>query len=239
MKKCLLIILATLLTTSVLTGCVRKNPLPKPNNVLEQSGEVDPPNASAVYEKLIAYKTENYSEQSVADFNVVLASTPNELTELLAASADVTVSTDDENYDFITTTIRLSANELYCQYMGEELIFYAPISKKSRPCNELDVDGEMMYEFSCFVDLQVSYSINSPKLVTVAERDNTLLTFKAEMQNYLNGLSKTEITDGNIKTTLTSKATELANSLSTENMALSCDISLIEISNAGAEVILQ
>lgn len=33
-----------------------------------------------------------------------------------------------------------------------------------------------------------AYSINAPKLVTVAERDRALLTFKEEMQKYLNGL---------------------------------------------------
>lgn len=54
------------------------------------------------------------------------------------------------------------------------------------------------------------------------------------MQNYLNGLSETEITDGNIRTKLMDKATELANNLFTEKKKLlSCEISLIEISGAG------
>lgn len=216
MKKYLSIIFATLLTVSALTGCASSN-------------------TSAAYEKLIAYKTENYSGQSVADFNTALAPTPDELTELLAAQADVigTISSDDKNYDFFTTTVDFSAHELYCEHMGEEVAFFAGISKMSRPCNYLDEDGETVYEFSCFVDLQVPYSINSPELLTVAERDNTLLTFKEEMQNYLNGLSEAEITDGNIRTKLMDKATELANSLSTEKMKLlSCEIFLININGA-------
>ena len=70
--------------------------------------------------------------------------------------------------------------------------------------------------------------------MSVAERDKVLLTFQQEMQNYLNGLSETEITNDNIKKTLTDKATELANRLSTENMQLlSGDIYMIE--SYGAE----
>ena len=66
-----------------------------------------------------------------------------------------------------------------------------------------------------------------------------MLTFKEEMQNYLNGLSEEEIAGGDIKKMLIDKSTELANSLSTENMKLSpCDIYMIEI-NGGAEKVIQ
>ncbi|MDE6687884.1 MAG: hypothetical protein K2K17_11270, partial [Lachnospiraceae bacterium] len=174
------------------------------------------------------------SGQSVADFNAALVSTPDELAEFLAAEADVinVISPDDENYDFFTTTMTFSANELYCEHMGEEFTFFIALSKQSRFCDYLDEDGEPVYEFNCFVEANVVYSINFPKLVTVAERDKMLLTFKEEMQNYLNSLSETEITDGNIRETLTDKATELANRLSTENMQLSsCEIYLIEIND--------
>lgn len=184
---------------------------------------------SASYEKLTAYKTENYPQQSVADFNAALASTPDELTELLAAQADVIneISPDDENYDFFTTTLQFSTTELYCKDMEEEVTFSAGISKQTLPSEWLDEEGEIWYEFNCFADLYVAYSINSPERVTVAERDNTLLTFEEEMQNYLNSLSEAEIIDGNIKTKLTDKAAELLTSLSTENMKLlSCEISI-------------
>jgi len=188
------------------------------------------------YKKLMAYKTENYAQQSVSDFNAALASTPDELTEFLAAHADVisTISPEDENYAFFTTTVEFSSTELYCGHMGEEVTFHAGISKKSRPSKYLDENGEIWYEFSCLADLNVAYTFRSPKLVTVAERDNTLLTFKEEMQNYLNSLSEAEITDGNIREKLSDKAAELINSLSSENMKLlSCEISLIEINDAG------
>ena len=243
-----------------LTGCAsqtnsaQQNSSPEQNNATAQSdntmsqpvtsttGASNPtvsPTASAAYEKLIAYKTESYGEQSIADFNATLAPTSDELTELLAAVADVgsTISHNDENYDFFNTTISFSSHELYCEHMGEEVTFNMPISKQSRPCDYLDEYGETVYDFSCFVEANVAYSINAPKLVSVAERDKALLTFKEEMQNYLNGLSEEEIAGGDIKKMLIDKSTELANSLSTENMKLSpCDIYMIEIHNAGTEI---
>ena len=258
MKKCLPIIFAALLMVSALTGCAGRNSSPEQNNAAAQSSKTNisqpvtsttgassptvSPNTSAAYEKLISYKTANYGEQSIADFNTTLAPTPDELTELLAAVADVsnTISSDDENYEFFTTTITFSSHELYCEYMGEEVTFNMPISKQSRPCDYLDEDGETVYDFSCFVEANVAYSITAPKLVSVAERDKALLTFKEEMQNYLNGLSEEEIAGGDIKKMLIDKSTELANSLSTENMKLSpCDIYMIEIHNAGTEEVIQ
>ena len=254
MKKCLPIIFAALLMVSALTGCAGRDSSSEQNNATAKNGNtisqpVTPtngassptisPTASAAYEKLIAYKTESYGEQSIADFNVTLAPTPDELTEFLAAIADVssTISSDDENYEFFTTTITFSSHELYCEYMGEEVTFNMPISKQSRPCDYLDEDGETVYDFSCFVEANVAYSITAPKLVSVAERDKALLTFKEEMQNYLNGLSEEEIAGGDIKKMLIDKSTELANSLSTENMKLSpCDIYMIEIHNAGITI---
>ena len=145
MKKCLPIIFAALLMVSALTGCAsqtglaQRNSSPEQNNSTAPGGETSisqpvasttgassptiSPNTSAAYEKLIAYKTEGYGQQSIADFNTTLASTPDELTEFLAAVADVisTISPSDENYAFFTTTITFSSQELYCEHMGEEL----------------------------------------------------------------------------------------------------------------------
>lgn len=234
MKKCLHVIFTVLLMVSALTGCAGQNNLAGPNSLPGQN------NVSAAYEKLIAYRTADYGQQSIADFNTALASTPDELTEFLAAVADVssTISHDDENYDFFTTTISFSSSELYCEYMGEELTFSMPLSKQSRPCDYLDEDGETVYDFGCFVEADVAYSVIAPKLVTVAERDKALLTCKEEMQNYLNGLSEAEIVESDLKKMLTDKSTELADSLSTEAMKLSpCEIYILEIHDAGTEIV--
>lgn len=256
MKKCLLIIVAVLLTAGALTGCAGQNASSEQNNAAAQSSEpaiiqtalssndassqTVSPNASAAYEKLIAYKTEDYGQQSVADFHAALASTPDELTEFLAAIADVisTISPDDENYDFFTTTMSFSSHELYCEHMGEEFTFFISLAKMSRPCNYVDEDGETVYDFNCFVEADVTYSIDNPKLVTIAERDQALLTYKEEMQNYLNSLSEAEITGGNIKKMLIDKSAELTNSLSTENMRLSpCEIYSLGINGETEEAI--
>ena len=258
MKKCLPIIFAALITVSSLTGCAGRNHSSEQNNATVQSSEpaiiqtalstngalspTIPSNASAAYEKLMAYKTEDYGQQSVADFNAALASTPDELAVFLADIADVTntMSPDDENYEFFTTTITFSSHELYCEHMGEEFTLFVPMSKQSRLCDYLDEAGEPVYEFNCFVESNVAYSIDNPKLVSVAERDKVLLTYKEEMQNYLNGLSETEIVGSNIKEMLIDKSVELANSLSTENMRLSpCEIYLIEINGEAEEAIQQ
>lgn len=222
MKKFLSISLATLLAVSVFTGCAKQTSLPENANIPAQGDElaskqtatptsgVIPTNTSAAYVKLIAYKTEGYGQQSVADFNMALAPTLDELTELLAAVADVSgsISPNDENYDFFATTMTFLAHELFCEHMGEEFTLFVPMSKQSRPCNYLDEYGETVYDFNCFVEANVAYSIINPKLVTVAERDKALLTFREEMQNYLNGLSEEEVAGGNIKTMLTDKSAE-------------------------------
>ncbi|MCM1118863.1 MAG: hypothetical protein NC543_05820 [bacterium] len=235
MKKCLPIIFAALLMVSALTGCASQTSLAWQNSSPEQNNAT----ASAAYEKLIAYKTKSYGEQSIADFNATLAPTPDELTELLAAVADVsnTISSDDENYEFFTTTITFSSHELYCEHMGEEFTLFVPMSKQSGLCDYLDEAGEPVYEFNCFVESYIAYSIDNPELVSVAERDKALLTYKEEMQNYLNGLSETEITDGDVKTMLIDKSTELADSLSTKNMKLSpCEICLLEANGTRSEI---
>ncbi len=204
-------------------------------SVLKTAAETDGNSEhSASYKKLIAYKTDNYLLQSIADFHAALASTPDELSEFLQAMSDVagTISPDDENYDFFKTTLSFSSGELYGEHMGEEFSFNTNISKQSRPSKYLDSDGEIWYDFYCSVELTLIYTINSPEILTVAERDNTLLTFQKEMQDYLNGLSEAEITDGNLKAMLTDKAAELANSLSTEYMKInSCDFYMIDISD--------
>lgn len=190
--------------------------------------------ASSAYQKLIAHKTANYAQQSIAAFNAALASTPDELSEFLAAYAEVisTLSPDDPNHDFFTTTLDFSSDELYCGARGEPVAFYTNISKKSRPSTWPDDEGNTWYEFTCLVGLSVSYTIPSPELITVGQRDQTLLAFQAEMQDYLSGLSEEEITGGNIRKALETKAAEAVKRFSTEKMKLSCEIGSVEISDA-------
>ena len=85
--------------------------------------------------------------------------------------------------------------------------------------------------------VQGSTDVSADMLATLETtlEGKMLLTFREEMQNYLNGLSEEEVAGGNIETMLTDKSAELAKSLSTENMELSpCEVYLIE-TNGEAE----
>lgn len=263
MEKHLQIILITLLTVSALTGCASqnsltgKNPLSEEGNAARQNSEsainqtdaqtdepsnpLIPVNAAVsadytrAYKKLIAYKTGDYGQQSIADFHAALAPTSDALLEVLAAIADVIagISHDDENYDFFATTMTFTTNELYCEHMGEEVTFMSHVSRNSRPCDYVDEAGETVYAFHCYVDLYVPYAIHSPKLVTVEERDKMLLTFQKEMQNYLDGLSEAEIAGCDFKKRLTENSDELIKSLSNERMELlSCEFKIEIIGEA-------
>lgn len=241
MKRHLSIILLGIL---MLTGCTGKsNPstanshpsLQKEDVTLNTSVESN----SSSYEKVIAYNTNNYLLGSIADFNAALVSTPDDLNEILAAHADVvkTISSDDENYDFIMETMTFSLNELFNEHMGDDFVFYGALQKLNRPNKELGSEGETTYAFTCFIDFQVSYTINSPDILTVVERDTTLLTFQTELQNYLNTLSEDEITNSNIQKVLLDKATELTENLSSDSIKLlSCEFTLIEICNDGTQI---
>lgn len=234
-------IVAVLLTFAITVTVVASaiNPVAKENPVQHiADNPTSSPDTSSAYQKLAVHKTADYAQKSIADFNTALAPTDEKLLELLAANADVRVSPDDENYDFIMTTIALSANELYCEHMGEQVTFYVTIIKRSRPYDYLDEDGDIVYGFNCFADLQVDYRIISPDLVSVEQRDMIFKTLKSEFQNYLDSLSEEEISGGNLRTMLADKFSELEKKLSTDNLKLlSCNIGQINLIDADAGII--
>ena len=84
---------------------------------------------------------------------------------------------------------------------------------------------------------RLSYTFSDPTQITVADRDNALQKFKTEFQNYVDNLSEADLTSSNIKTVLSEKADELENSLSTAKMKLSCEVEIVEVHNAGEEIV--
>lgn len=105
MKKSIIIPLAAVLCLSLLTGCNAKDSSTPPD-----SQQTNPPaqatvasanisDTSEAYEKLVALKTEDYKQQSVADFNQSLAPNNGDISGLLDAQADVlaSISPDDKN----------------------------------------------------------------------------------------------------------------------------------------------
>lgn len=103
MKKYLLMILAVLYVMSAQTACAS--------------------DISAAYEMLTAYKTENYPQQSVADFNNSLLD-KDDFSKLLDAHSDVitNISPDDDNYNFITLTLNALLNEIYYEQVEKILL---------------------------------------------------------------------------------------------------------------------
>lgn len=116
------------------------------------------------YAKQIAYKTGNYTQRSVADFNAVLASTPDELTQILAVQANVinVISFDDENYDFFTTMMDLSTNDLYCGYMGEDLHFSWEYQNRADQVNGWTKRGRYGMNLAVLL-IYVSLTLSTPR----------------------------------------------------------------------------
>lgn len=221
MKKSIITPLAAVLCLSLLTGCNAKDSSTPPD-----SQQTNPPaqatvasanisDTSEAYEKLVALKTEDYKQQSVADFNQSLAPNNGDISGLLDAQADVlaSISPDDKNYEFITVTLAASLDELYCEQMNDSVGLSAYLKKEEQPLEKL------------------------PGEESVAERDSALQKFKTEFQNYVDNLSEADLTSSNIKTVLSEKADELENSLSTAKMKLSCEVENVEVHNAGEEVV--
>ncbi|MCM1155378.1 MAG: hypothetical protein NC314_12505 [Roseburia sp.] len=216
MKKYLLMLLTLFTMLTMLTGC---------------AGSL-PPGQSAAYTKLISYKTDDYLQQSITDFNATLAPTYDDFSDVLAAMAEVagTIPADDENYDFITQTMTFSAQELFNEHMGEGFTFMGNLQKRSRPYKEVDSEGEPIYAFNCFVEFQVDYEILLPDVLTVAERDAVLLNFRTQLQDYLDTLREEEITEYSLQKMLSDKAAELTEYLSSDRIRLlPCEFYLIEI----------
>lgn len=199
---------------------------------------------SDAYEKLVAFKTANYEQQSVADFNQSLAPDNGDISGLLDAQAEVlaSISPDDENYEFITMTLAASLDELYCEQMNDSVGLSAYLKREERPLEKLPGEesvagAEITYQFVFNALYRLSYTFSDPTQITVADRDNALQKFKTEFQNYVDNLSEADLTSSNIKTVLSEKADELENSLSTAKMKLSCEVESVEVHNAGEEIV--
>ena len=199
---------------------------------------------SEAYEKLVALKTEDYKQQSVADFNQSLAPNNGDISGLLDAQADVlaSISPDDKNYEFITVTLAASLDELYCEQMNDSVGLSAYLKKEEQPLEKLPGEesvagAEITYQFVFNALYRLNYTFSDPTQITVAERDSALQKFKTEFQNYVDNLSEADLASSNIKTVLSEKADELENSLSTVKMKLSCEVENVEVHNAGEEIV--
>ncbi|HIU77420.1 MAG TPA: hypothetical protein IAC62_16140 [Candidatus Pelethocola excrementipullorum] len=202
-------------------------------------GTVSSVDNSSAYKKLTAFKTNNYAAKTVGEFNNAL-SEKDDLSELFEAYSEVmeTLSEDDDNYEFISVTLNASLDELYAEQVGDEISFSDYVERKEHPIVPLQImkqesEYEMAYTFIFSALYSVHYRIVNPDIFTVVERDNALLAFHTEFQNYIEGLSETELMGGNIREVITNRADEISNSLSSEELKLTCEISNIEVHDSG------
>lgn len=246
-KRSIITPLAAVLCLSLVVGCNAKDSSASANSRQTTTSAQTTVSSSCTtdaYEKLAAFKTEDYEQQSVSDFNQSLAPDNGDISSLLDAQAEVlaSISPDDENYEFITVTIAASLDELYCEQMNDSVGLSVYLKRVERPMEKLpgeeSVAGEeTTYQFVFYVLYRLNYTFSDPVQITVAERDNALQKFKTEFQNYVDHLSEAYLTSSNIKVALSEKADELANSLSTAEMKLSCEVESIEVHNAGTEMV--
>ena len=185
-------------------------------------------NTLDAYAKLVAYKTDGYSKLSVSEFNSSLLP---KLGELLEANAQVNVSPDDENYDFINVTLRASLSELYAEQMNEDAFFFGYVKKErlSAPLNEteknvFEAEGPT-YDFLFMASYYLEYEIISPDKVTVAERDHALCFLGEELQTYVDSLSEAELS-GITRKELTDRALSILRKNIPEGMTVSCEIQI-------------
>ena len=223
--KGLLIRIAIILCFSMLTGCADTQSDKQNIEPVSTPGE----NAPASYTKLVSFKADGYAQQSIKDFNAGLLP---EYAELLEAQADVAkagLSAEDENYDFITVTLRASLSELYAQKMDEKAFFsgYAKKERLSEPLNRteeaiFEVNGPI-YDFRFSADYYLEYEILTPDTLTIAERDNTFRTFGNELQAYVDGLRETEL-DNTITKELNDRAAAILQQITPDGMTITCEI---------------
>lgn len=247
MKKSIITSLAVVLCVSLLSGCNAKDSSTPPNSQRTNTPTQTTGSSSGTsdaYEKLVVFKTEDYEQQSAADFNQSLALDNGDISGLLDAQAEVlaSISPDDENYEFITVTLAASLDELYCEQMNDSVGHSAYLKREERPLENLPseesvAETETTYQFVFYALYRLNYIFSDPTKITIAERDNALQKFKTEFQNYVDNLSEADMTSSNIKTILSEKAVELENSLSTSKMKLSCEVESVEVHDAGTEIV--
>lgn len=183
---------------------------------------------SAAYEKLLSYKTDGYLSLSVAGFNALIAPTRDAFGEALEAYAGVTISKEDESYDFFDVTLRASLSELYGEVFEEAAYFSVVLSREERPYVS-PIDGYVFYEFLFYANVDIEYRVTSPETLTVAERDRVLRSCREELQSYVDGLSEEQILYGNIRAALTRKAAELERRYAGDGMELSIGVGHIDM----------
>lgn len=247
MKKIITITITAFLLIGTLGGCSSQsssaNSPQTPKEGITSSTDSLQEDITA-YNKLISFKTQDYTSMSIANFNDTLIEN-NDLSELLDAHSKVieSLTEADDHYEFFSVTLIASLDELYCEEIGDDITFFNYVRKASRPIKALNEDEEKIlkkepaYEFIFTGDYTLNYVIKNTDKLTIGERDEALCKFQSEFQSYIDYMSEEDLMDSNIKEALSYKVNELAKNLSSENLELNCNINNIIVHNNGSEVV--
>lgn len=171
------------------------------------------------YAALLACKTEDYASQTVDAYNRSIAPTPDQLAKMLEYSAQVTAALpkDDPEYDFLTITLHTSLTELYNEALNDECVFHFYLLVAGDPVEPLNSEEALLlandpqYEFMFTATVWVDYASDDPAL-TIGERDEVLRGLQNGLQEYVNSLPRTALTDTSVRDLLNQRAQEIAQS---------------------------
>lgn len=178
------------------------------------------------YDSLTAYRIDGYEDMSVAAFNALLAFDEDALQKAYEAYAKVVaggISPSDENADFLNVTLNASLSELYGEKFSEPAFFPIYLSKKEDPYVD-PIEGDVLYGFCFFANVYLEYHIQDPEMITVAERDRVLTAFREELQSYVEGLSREEIMETDMRAELERRAAELVRRYASYGMQISYEV---------------
>lgn len=149
------------------------------------------------YESLLALKTPDYKEMSLADFNAAILDWVNDnyyCAERIKEDAgrnDYQVELSEEERAFVSLTMILSNEENY------RMIKSIPKGEPEKPV----FDGGRLYKATddgfawCLLDYQLSYSIPYKERITVGERDSHVNGVLREIQEFWNETSLDELVE--------------------------------------------
>lgn len=187
------------------------------SSLIEAIGESEEYNA--YYTELLSCKLTGYAEQTVEAFNASIASTPKRLDDLLEYYAYVSAALpkDDPEYDFLTITLHTSLTELYNEALNDECVFHFYLLVAGDPVEPLNSEEALLlandpqYEFMFTATVWVDYASDDPAL-TIGERDEVMRGLQNGLQEYVNSLPRTALTDTSVRDLLNRRAQEIAQS---------------------------
>lgn len=150
------------------------------------------------YKSLLALKTPDYQDMSVADFNMALLAWANENYDRMervncdTGWNDFQAALDDEELSFVKLTVYLSGNEnakyVQSSYTGKKE--EEPIYTQDLPQKTIVENGRAAW---CSLWYQFSYSITDKSEITVGERDYCVGNMIKDIEKFWNETSTEEM----------------------------------------------